>query len=210
MSKQTDYIKNIENIERRFFTAPVTIEVREDGDKQKATIEGMAALFNSRTNIGDWFEEEVLPGAFDDVLDNDVRCLFNHNPNFVLARSNDGKGTLKLEVTETGLKYSYVTPNRSYAKDLEDAITSGDISGSSFAFRIKEEKWITREGKMDLRQIVKFERLLDVSPVTFPAYEDATVGKRSQETFRASEIEVNNPETIETKSVFEAQILINK
>jgi HK97 family phage prohead protease len=204
MNKDTDYIKSIDSAERRFFSTKVSMEKREEGKTPK--IEGMAALFNVVTRIGDWFEEEVMPGAFDDVINDDVRCLFNHNPNYVLARSVEGKGTLALSLTAEGLKYSYETPNRSYAKDLEDAIESGDISGSSFAFRIKEQKWISRKDDIDLRQIVKFERLLDVSPVTYPAYPDATVGKRSLDAFKAGD----DIEKIKTKTVREAQLIINK
>jgi phage head maturation protease len=37
---------------------------------------------------------------------------FNHDPNYILARSKEGKGTLKLEVDATGLKYSYDSPKR--------------------------------------------------------------------------------------------------
>ena len=115
------------------------------------------------------------------MLNDDVRCLINHDPQFILARSNNGEGTLTLTADAHGLKYSYVTPNRTYAKDLEDAIRSGDVSQSSFAFAIKEETWTAREGQNDLRRITKFERLYDVSPVTFPAYQDTSVAKRSHE-----------------------------
>ena len=184
MSKDKDYIKNIDEAERRYFTTTVKMEKRAEDSEEKNTIQGMAALFNNVTRIGDWFDEEILPGAFDDVMNDDVRCLFNHNPNFVLARSNAGKGTLSLKLTPEGLAYSYETPNRSYAKDLEDAINSGDVSGSSFAFRIKEQKWTQRKDDVELRQIIKFEKLLDVAPVTFPAYPDASVGKRSLESFK--------------------------
>lgn len=210
MSKDKDYIKSIENAERRYFTTTVQMEKRAEGKSSK--IEGMAALYNNITRIGNWFDEEILPGAFDDVMNDDVRCLFNHNPNYVLARSVDGKGTLKLELTNEGLKYSYKTPNRTYAKDLEDSIESGDVSGSSFAFRIKEQKWIQRKDDVELRQIVKFEKLLDVAPVTYPAYPDASVGKRSLETFRASEEEFIGEEvkSKKTKNVREAQLIINK
>ena len=172
MNKPKDYIGSIDSAERRYFGTEVKREQRAVGDQSTNVIEGMAALFNNITRIGNWFDEEILPGAFDDVLDDDVRCLFNHNPNFVLARSENGKGTLTLKLTSEGLKYSYVTPERSYARDLEDAIDKGDITGSSFAFRIKEQKWIQREDDVELRQIVKFEKLIDVSPVTFPAYPD--------------------------------------
>ncbi|WP_439129940.1 HK97 family phage prohead protease, partial [Polaribacter sp.] len=206
MSKDKDYIKGIDAAERRYFTTTVKMETRADGENTSKVIEGMAALYNSVTRIGNWFDEEILPGAFDDVMNDDVRCLFNHNPNYILARSVNGKGTLNLELTDEGLKYSYTTPKRSYAEDLEDAIESGDVSGSSFAFRIKEQKWIQRKDDVELRQIVKFERLLDVAPVTYPAYPDASVGKRSLENFKEENKKVNP----KTKNVREAQYIINK
>ncbi|MAM27434.1 MAG: HK97 family phage prohead protease [Flavobacteriaceae bacterium] len=177
--------------ERRFFDVPVTFEARNENDTNEGIIEGYAALYESRTNLG-WMEEEILPGAFDDVVNDDVRCLINHDPQYILARSNNGQGTLTLTLDARGLKYSYKTPNRSYAKDLEDAIRSGDVSQSSFAFSIKEEEWIKRDGQPDLRKIKKFERLYDVSPVTFPAYADTTVAKRSFE-------ETNKPQVVQPK-----------
>lgn len=161
--------------------APVTVEKRMDDDEHEAAvIEGMAAMYNQRTDLG-WYEEEILPGAFDEVMNDDVRCLLNHDPNFVLARSKEGKGTLELVLTNEGLMYRYTTPNRSYAKDLADAIETGDISQSSFAFRAKESIWVEREGEKELRQIKTIERLYDVAPVTYPAYSDTTVAKRSLE-----------------------------
>jgi len=71
-----------------------------------------------------------------------VRCLFNHDPNYILARCVNGVGTLALSVDAVGLKYSYTTPDRSYAEDLANAIASGDVSQSSFAFEIAEEEWL--------------------------------------------------------------------
>ena len=177
--------KNNTGIERRYVTDIVKFETRGEGEEKENVIEGYAAVFGARANLH-YFEEEVAPGAFDEVLQDDVRALFNHNPNYVLARSVNGKGTLKLSVDERGLKYNFKTPNRSFAKDLEDAIASGDISQSSFAFEVKEEIWQKREGKPDLRTITKFSRLYDVSPVTYPAYDEATVGKRSWEAHLAA------------------------
>ncbi|MFD0762989.1 HK97 family phage prohead protease [Lutibacter aestuarii] len=210
MSKKEDYIKIIsEDAERRFFVAPVTIEKREEGDENKpAVIEGIAARFNSRTKIGNWFEEEILPGAFDDVLKDDVRCLFNHNPNYVLARSVNGEGTLTLTVDNEGLKYRYETPNVSYANDLAENIRLGNVSQSSFAFKAKEVVWRELSEEMDLRQIVKVEKLYDVSPVTYPAYQDTTVAKRSHDAYVAKTS--NNNSEKRKLSVYEAQVLINK
>jgi hypothetical protein len=208
MSKEKDYIAALENAERRFFVSPVTIEKREDSEEGPSVIEGHAAKFNSRTNIANWFEEEILPGAFDDVLNDDVRCLFNHDPNQILARSVNGKGTLTLSIDEEGLKYRYETPDRSYAKDLEDAIAKGDVTQSSFAFRAKEVIWKERSDELDLRQIVKVERLYDVSPVTYPAYQDATVGKRSLDAFKAEQKGEDNKENERSLSLSKARCLI--
>lgn len=220
MSKEQDYIDKIEGAERRYFVTPVTIEKRaEDApEDEPAVIEGYAAVFNKRADLY-WFKEEILPGAFDDVLNDDVRCLFNHNPNYILARSKDGKGTLTLSIDNKGLKYSYSTPNRSYAKDLEDAIESGDVTQSSFAFQASEVIWhdATEENDdKELRQIKKISKIYDVSPVTYPAYHDAEVAKRSYENHKEQKEKDQNPEgkssgkNKRALTRFEAQLSINK
>lgn len=196
---------NNTGIERRYVTDVVTIEKRGEGDTKENIIEGYASVFGKRANLH-YFEEEVAPGAFDDVLNDDVRALINHDPQYVLARSVNGKGTLSLSVDEHGLKYSYKTPNRSYAKDLQDAIEAGDVSQSSFAFEVKEDRWEKREGQPDLRTITKFSRLYDVSPVTFPAYPDATVGKRSWEAHleeKKKETEARNEDAATGTKIFD-------
>jgi HK97 family phage prohead protease len=80
-----------------------------------------------------------------------VRALINHDPNLVLARTKSK--TLDLFTDKKGnLAYKFKTPNRSYAKDLEDAVKSGDIDQSSFAFRVAEEKWEWRDDNEDLKK----------------------------------------------------------
>lgn len=179
-----DYIENLDKkAERRFYSPH--IEIRAEGEE--GIIEGIAAVVEKKTDMG-WYEEKIARGAFDDVLKDDVAALFNHDPNYPLARSVDGKGTLSLFITDNGdLGYRYKTPNRSFAKDLEDAIRSGDISKSSFAFVVAEEDWQWAEegsNEMDQRTIKKFARLYDVSPVTYPAYQDTAVAARSAESFK--------------------------
>lgn len=207
-----DYIKNIEGAERRYFTSEVRAEKREDtAEDVGTTIEGYAAKFNSATEIGCYykFKENILPGAFDDVLNDDVRCLFNHDPNYVLARSVSGKGTLTLSVDKIGLKYSFVTPDRSFAKDLQDAIQSGDISQSSFAFEIQEETWTEIDGQMATRDIVKFKKLYDVSPVTYPAYVDTEVAARSLTAFQEKNKPEQRSDNNKELNAFDAQLIIN-
>ena len=174
-----DYIKGIEGAERRFITP--NIEFRNDDDSN--TIQGVAAVVEKSTDLG-WFEERISRGAFDNVLRDDVVALFNHDPNYPLARSNNGQGTLELFLTESGdLGYRYNTPDRTYAKDLQDAIRSGDVTKSSFAFKIKKEEWTYASDEngleKDVRNITEVDRLYDVSPVTYPAYQDTSVAARS-------------------------------
>lgn len=209
-----DYIKNIEGAERRYFSSEVRSSINEVEGTSSPSVDGYAAKFNSVTTIGTYYpyEEEIATGAFDDCLNDDVRCLFNHDPNYILARSNEGKGTLKLEIDSVGLKYSYDSPKRSFADDLLDAIDKGDVSQSSFAFRIKEQKWSYGDpvkGTIDRRTILKFEKLFDVSPVTYPAYADTEVAKRSMEESRGKEFPEERSGNNKELNAFDAQIIIN-
>ena len=146
------------------------------------TIEGYAALYNSTTDLG-WFAERIEPGAFDAADMSDVVALFNHDPNFPLARTSSG--TLYLELDDKGLKYKFEVPNTSYGNDLLESIKRGDISQSSFAFTIDKQSWVEEQGKNPLRVIERVGVLFDVSPVTYPAYKDTTVSARSLEEFKA-------------------------
>lgn len=185
-------------IDRRYIDALMRVEKRTSDKSDESTefgvIEGYAAKYNEETEINGWFKEVIRPGFFDDVLNDDVRCLINHNPQYILARSVNGKGTLQLEVDNVGLKYKYTTPDITYAKDLQKSIERGDISQSSFSFIPKEVVWHERKGDMELRELIKCERLFDVSPVTFPAYNNTEVAKRSWEEFK------KNKKTSEKKS----------
>lgn len=173
-----DYIQNIdENAERRFFNPQ--IEVREDGDD--LTIEGVAAVINRTTDLG-WYKERIAKGAFDDVMKDDVVALFNHDPNYPLARTG-AKGDSKLDLfldNEGNLAYRFKAPNTSIGKDMMENIRTGIVSKSSFAFTIKEDEW-ERGKETDIRTIKKIKRLYDVSPVTYPAYSDTSVAARSAE-----------------------------
>ncbi len=213
MSKENDYINRIENAERRFFTSNLSIESRSEGNENApAVIEGYAFKYDQITTIGNYFREVIRPGAGKSNLLDDIRCLFNHNANLILGRSNNGKGTLEVFVDETGFGYRYTTPDRSYAKDLADSIERGDVDQSSFAFTSKKVAWIEEEGELDLREIYEFDKIYDVSPVTYPAYADTTVGKRSHEAYLESKNIQPKEEQKRAASldVFEAQYLINK
>ena len=181
------------NRESRFLAE--SVELRAAAEEEKPSkVFGYAAKFNRESeNLGseDWqFFETIEPGAFDDVLNDDVRALFNHDPNAILARSKGGEGSLKLGVDEVGLWYEFEAPDTQAGRDLMRSLERGDIDQSSFSFRVnRDDQSIveTTEGKGPTvlkRTIKKVARLFDVSPVTYPAYPDASVMLRSLQEFR--------------------------
>ena len=142
-------------------------------------IEAYAAIFDTSADLG-WFTEEIARGAFDKADMSAVVAIFNHDPNFPLARTTSG--TLELRTDETGLHYSYDVPDTSIGRDLLVMVERGDISQSSFAFTIEKETWVEEKGKNPRRVIEKIERLYDVSPVTYPAYkETSAIARKKQE-----------------------------
>jgi HK97 family phage prohead protease len=177
------------DIERRFFeTGPLTVETRKakDGETDVSVIRGYAAVFNKYSlNLGG-FREQILPGAFDAVLQDDVRALFNHDPNFVLGRTT--AGTCRMGVDDTGLFYEVDLPDTQTARDLLTSIARGDVSQSSFAFSVAAggAEWTSDDLLGDIRNVSKVARLYDVSPVTYPAYPDATIAARSLNDWKAS------------------------
>ena len=190
-----DYIKNIEDGERRFFTEPVEFRAEDDN-----VIEGYAAVFNKDSvDFGGWIER-IAPGAFTEVLADDAVALFNHDMNLVLGRN--GKN-VTITQDETGLKYQIKLPDTSLARDVRNLIKEGIIHQSSFAFTVKEQQWQRNGDKPSVRTISKIKRLFDVSPVTSPAYKDSTVGARSF-------AETKEPEQILSASLIEMEIILNK
>lgn len=164
------------DIEQRCFSSEVRAIVSDDGN----VITGYGAVFNSRSENLGGFREEIMPGAFDDVLDNDVRAYFNHDHNFILGRTSSG--TLSLSVDERGLSYEIQAPTTPTINDLVIApMQRGDIKESSFAFKVnyRDEEWVEDEEGVVIRRINKVSRLFDVSPVALPAYPDATAARRS-------------------------------
>lgn len=155
--------------EKRYFN----IESRLDTKEGKDVVIGHAAVFNSLSEDLGGFREKIQPGAFDDVLGNDVRAYFNHDPNYLLGRTE--AGTLRLSVDETGLRYELDVPDTTAGRDLKENMRLGNITQSSFAFTIGKDgdAWERAENGADIRTIKKVKRLYDVSPVSLPAYPSA-------------------------------------
>ena len=144
------------------------------------TIGGYAAVFNSRANIGGYFEEVIAPGAFDDALMQDVRALVDHDTGRVIGRTK--AGTLRMKQDDTGLAVEIDLPDTSDGRDLATLIERGDVSGMSFGFVVTKETWDeTMEPPMRTIQALD---LREVSVVAFPAYDDTSIAMRSLEKSR--------------------------
>ena len=162
-------------LERRVVNLPVA--TRAEGEQVR--LGGYASVFNTETTIAGLFRESIAPGAFAaSATQDDVRALFNHDPNFVIGRTTSG--TLTLREDETGLLYDVVPPDTTWARDLMVSVGRGDISQSSFAFGVEDEEWVRAERSGDLPlRVIRRAKLYDVSPVTYPAYESTTTAVRS-------------------------------
>lgn len=154
---------------------------------ESRTVEGYASVFNSMSEDLGGFREIILPGAFSNVLDNDVRALYNHDSNYLLARTTSG--TLELKEDEKGLYYRFEMPNTSYGNDMLELFRRGDLTQSSFGFTVEKDNWRMEDGQQ-VRYIERVGSLFDVSPVVFPAYSQASSGLRSAEPNGESEAEV--------------------
>lgn len=158
-------------------------------------------MFGKFTNMG-WYAEVLEPGFFDGCDMEQCACLFNHDVNMVLGRKRSS--TLVLKTDYSGLDYESKLPKT--RADVYEVIERGDVYQSSFGFSVKEAKWeeMTREqlqgkmseadidmllsaGTVSVRRLVKCRTLYDVSPVTFPAYADTTVAKRSLEAYQEAQ-----------------------
>jgi len=177
--------------ERRTFTG--TVIARSEGENMPKEIGGIAAVINSVTDLG-YFEEVIEPGAFDNALSKeyDIRCLFNHEAELILGRTK--ANTCNVFVNADGnLEYTWVPDYENPTHmSVVRSIMRGDITQSSFAFTIKEQTWSesTKYGTMGKRTIKVIDELFDVSPVTYPAYQDTEADARSVVALRDQEREI--------------------
>lgn len=179
--------------ERRTFTG--TVIARSEGENMPKEIGGIAAVINSVTDLG-YFEEVIERGAFDNALNKeyDIRCLFNHEAELILGRTK--ANTCNVFVNADGnLEYTWIPDYENPTHmSVVRSIMRGDITQSSFAFTIKEQKWSesSKYGSMGKRNITVIEDLYDVSPVTYPAYADTEADARSIVAMRDEEREIES------------------
>lgn len=162
-------------IERRMLDVA---ELRVDAQDDQRTLRGYAAVFDSMSQPLFGFREVIRKGAFKKtVRESDIRALWNHDPNYVLGRKS--ARTLRLEEDDKGLLTRIFPPSTQWANDLMHSIERGDVSQMSFGFQVVKDRWgqAGADG-LPVRELLEV-RLLDVSPVTFPAYQQTEVHVRA-------------------------------
>jgi HK97 family phage prohead protease len=176
---------SVDGVIRR--AVPFSVEARA-GEGGGYVIDGHAAVFNELSDNLGGFREKIDPGAFAKVLADgpDVRALFNHDPNFVLASTASTTAPLALEEDKRGLAYEATVPadiaDSYYGKAMRAQLDTGLVTQSSFAFRVGDDSWEEDEDTGGLiRTIHEFSGLYDVSPVTYPAYPQTDAGTSSHE-----------------------------
>lgn len=175
-------MKNKNPLEQRQYNFEIRAEQRESGN----IITGRPIVYESRTNLG-WCDEIIERGALDEADLTDVRFLVNHNTSMIpLARSrrNNGNSTMKMTADAEGLFLDFVkldTENNMDARALYSSVQRGDITGMSFMFSIDDEEWEDLESDHPTRHIRKIGSVVEVSAVTFPAYESTEINARGKE-----------------------------
>lgn len=170
-------------LEQRSYNFEVRAEQTENGEK---IITGRPIVYNSRTDLG-YFDEIIEVGALDNADLTDVRFLVNHNTDMIpLARSrrNNGNSTMKMTPDLQGLYLDFVkldVENNADARALYSAVDRGDITGMSFMFSVDDEEWENLESDHPTRRIKSISSVVEVSAVTFPAYESTEIDTRSKE-----------------------------
>jgi len=172
-------------VEKRFF--PVFTETKDE-NKDAVSFIGRAIIYDSETSICDGVLEKIAKNAFEHSANtDDIRCLFNHDPNLVIGRTTSG--TLKLKKQEDGIYFHVSPPNTEWSRNLIESVKRGDITQCSFGFTVDDEIFNTSSNG-NICRTIRDGKLFDVSIVTYPAYEETVVQVRKKvDTFKKKQLE---------------------
>lgn len=136
------------------------------------TLSGYAHTYNTRT-VRNGTTMQFAPGAFDTAIGkSDPIAVINHNPSLLLGRVSSG--TLRVGVDSKGLTYSIDLPDTTYANDLKTLVARGDITGMSFGVQLGDSHFTNDPDGTKVRTYTSVKLLLDISPVTVPAFTQGT------------------------------------
>lgn len=191
-----------EGLEQRSYNFEIRAEQNEDG---LGIVRGRPIVYDSRTDLG-YFDEVIERGALNGADLRDVRFLVNHDISKIpLARSrnNNANSTMQLTVDDQGMsiRVNLDIINNSDARNLYSAIERGDITGMSFMFAIDDEEWSDLESEHPLRRIKRISNVVEVSAVTFPAYESTSISVRNKEALENAKLALESAKRSKEKTL---------
>lgn len=189
-------------LEQRSYNFEIRAEQNEDG---LGIVRGRPIVYDSRTDLG-YFDEVIERGALNGADLRDVRFLVNHDISKIpLARSrnNNANSTMQLTVDDQGMsiRVNLDIINNSDARNLYSAIERGDITGMSFMFAIDDEEWSDLESEHPLRRIKRISNVVEVSAVTFPAYESTSISVRNKEALENAKLALESAKRSKEKTL---------
>jgi HK97 family phage prohead protease len=194
----TEMIPEVKTMQNKFEKRNYTFEMRAEEQSDKGIIIGRAIVYDSRSNLGA-FDEIIAQGALDKTDLKDVRFLVNHDLTKIpLARSrnNNENSTMQLMVDNEGLsvRINLDIENNTEARNLYSAIKRGDISGMSFMFSIAKggDEWTDIKSEHPTRTIRNIAKIIEVSAVTIPAYEETNITARNKEALENARATLEN------------------
>ncbi|WIL39741.1 HK97 family phage prohead protease [Kurthia sp. YJT4] len=177
-------------VEKRNLTTN-SVEIRED-EAGNRTLTGYAIKWEMKSVTMGWrrFREQFKRGAFTESLTNeDQLALWSHDTSKVLGRTKNG--TLRLFEDEIGLRFELDLLDTTLGDDAYKTIKRGDVDGVSFGFSMLKQEWDEADPDNVIRTITK-AKLLEISPVAFPAYPDSEVSARSSDPYEQHVLEKRN------------------
>ncbi len=184
-------------MDKEFEQRSYSFEIRaEQNEDEIGVVTGRPIVYNSRTDLG-YFDEVIERGALNGADLRDVRFLVNHDISKIpLARSrnNNANSTMQLTVDDEGMliRVNLDVKNNSEARNLYSAIERGDISGMSFMFMVDDEEWTELESDHPTRHVRKISDVVEVSAVTFPAYEDTSISVRNKKALENAKLTLDS------------------
>lgn len=183
-----------------------SFEIRASEENGIGILTGRPIVYDSLTDLG-FFSEMIDKGALDGADLRDVRFLVNHDTSMIpLARSrrNNESSTMHFTPDSEGLSLDWVKldiGNNADARALYSAVQRGDISGMSFMFSVDDEVWDDLDSEHPTRHITKIGSIVELSAVTFPAYQDTEINARSKEALDSARTALEKARQLSVRSV---------
>jgi hypothetical protein len=116
---------------------------------------------------------------------------------------------MQLIVDDRGLNFraKLDIENNAEAKALYSAVKRQDITGMSFAFSVKEEKWYNLDTDLPTREIHKFNKIYEISALWSPQYEETNIMARDEALDSADKLALENARSRELESSNELEAL---